>query len=218
MRYPFAIFDFDGTIADTRKPITLSANHALKELGYATREHDEIQALVGLPLAQVLTTLAGEDDRADELCATYRAIFGSFAKDNSPLFDGAREALHALHDAGVTLAVTTSRSLSSLAKFLEQHDLGSFFSVLAGGDSVEKGKPHPEMLELVMGKAGFDADASLMIGDTTHDMEMGHAAGMHTCAVSYGNHTRDRLATSGPTYFADHADAIPGFVLSARSG
>ncbi len=241
-RYPLAVFDFDGTLADTRKPITMSANHALEELGYAKRPDAEIQHLVGLPLAAVMGTLAGlnsaagdaaawdtsagdtaagdtaaGDERVDALCVAYRAAFVRYASGNSPMYEGAADALDTLLNAGVVLAVATSRSRRSLEMFLEAHALQDKFTVLAGGDDVHRGKPHPEMLEFVLAGAGFMRDEAIMIGDTTHDMFMGRDAGMHTCAVTYGNHDRDRLAAADPTYFADHASEIPAHVLGEDS-
>jgi phosphoglycolate phosphatase len=214
VRYRLAVFDFDGTIADTRTPISLSANRALAELGYPQRSHFDVQQLVGLPLATVLGELAGEEDRVEELCAAYRAAFKEIAPGNSPLFDGIREALAELHEAGTRLAIATSRSRESLEMFLDQHRLREFFDFWAGGHCIERGKPHPEMLELVLARVGCVREESVMIGDTTHDMQMGRAARMDTCAVTYGMHDLERLSASGPTYLVHETQAIPPVVLS----
>ena len=214
MRYRLAIFDFDGTIADTRRPITLSVNRALEELGYPRRDHADIQELVGLPLAEVLGTLAGESTRADELCAAYRAAFKAVAPGNSPLFDGVREALNELHAAGTRLAIATSRSRESLEIFLDQHELRGLFEFWAGGQCIARGKPHPEMLQYVLGRVGLGRDDAIMIGDTTHDMKMARAAGVDACAVTYGMHDADRLAASEPTYLVHGASEVPPVVLS----
>jgi phosphoglycolate phosphatase len=216
MRYRLAVWDFDGTIADTRRPISLSANRALAELGYAERSDRDVQELVGLPLAQVMGTLAGATDRVEELCDAYRAAFREIAPGNSPLYDGVREALAKIHAAGVRLAIATSRSRESLEMFLDQHALRAFFVFWAGGACIARGKPHPEMLEYVLARTGFARGDALMIGDTTHDMEMGRAAGMDRCAVSYGMHELESLVSSKPTYLVHHARDLPGVVLSAR--
>ncbi|MHC4937362.1 MAG: HAD family hydrolase [Planctomycetota bacterium] len=214
MRYRLAVFDFDGTIADTRTPISLSANRALEELGYPQRSHHDVQQLVGLPLAKVMSGLAGSEEHTDELCAAYRAAFKEFAPDNSPLFEGIRDVLAALHEAGVRMAIATSRSRESLEMFLDQHDLRRFFGFWAGGHCIENGKPHPEMLELVLDNMASTVDETIMVGDTTHDMEMAHAAGMDACAVTYGMHDAERLAACEPTYLVHETRAIPGVVLS----
>ena len=214
MRYRLAVFDFDGTIADTRTPISLAANRALEELGYPARSHAEVQHLVGLPLAEVMGRLAGEDDRVPELCAAYRAAFKEVAPGNSPLFEGIRGVLEEVHAAGARLAIATSRSRESLEMFLAQHRLRDLFSFWAGGQCIEKGKPHPEMLHYVLDRVGVRPTEAVMIGDTTHDMEMGRAARLDTCAVTYGNHDAQRLAASGPTYLVHKTRDIAPVVLS----
>ncbi|MHC4953901.1 MAG: HAD family hydrolase [Planctomycetota bacterium] len=217
MRYPLAVFDFDGTIADTRRPITLSANRALEELGYERRADEDVQQLVGLPLAEVMRGLAGLEKGArgiEALCERYRAVFKEVAPLESPLFDGVRAALDALRAAGVQLAIATSRSRESLEMFLGQHELRGHFSFWAGGHCIERGKPHPEMLEYVLSGCGRHVGDALMIGDTTHDMEMGRAAGMDTCAVTYGMHDAQRLEAADPTYLVHAAHELPDVVLS----
>lgn len=216
MRYRLAVWDFDGTIADTRRPISLSANRALARLGYPECPDGDVQQLVGLPLEQVMGTLAGATDRVDELCAAYRAAFREIAPGNSPLYEGVREAIGEIHGAGVRLAIATSRSRESLEMFLEQKGLRARFDFWAGGACVERGKPHPEMLEYVLARTGFDRGEALLIGDTTHDMEMGRAAGVDRCAVSYGMHSVESLVSSGPDFLVHHARELPGVVLSAR--
>jgi len=218
MRYRLAVFDFDGTLVDTRRPITLSANRTLDELGYEQRPVAEIEELIGLPLAVVLGTLArrteGAEPNEEELCVRYRAVFKEVAPEESPMFEGVRGTLAALRDAGVTLAIATSRSRESLEKFLDQHALRSDFEFWAGGQCVERGKPHREMLDLVVESCGHSMAETIMIGDTSHDMEMGHAAGADTCAVSYGMHELERLRAAAPTHLVHHAREIPAVVLS----
>jgi len=216
MPYRLAVFDFDGTIADTRTPITLSANRALVETGFPARADADVQELVGLPLERVMETLSGSAEAVEELCAAYRAAFREIAPGNSPLYDGVREAIEELRGDGLRLAIATSRSRGSLEMFLEQHALKEHFCFWAGGGCITRGKPHPEMLEYVLAGAGGRVEETLMIGDTTHDMEMGRAARIDTCAVTYGMHDAARLAASQPTYVVHHAREI-GPVIRSRA-
>ena len=214
MRYRLAVFDFDGTIVDTRLPITLSVNRALGEFGFGQRPVADIEELIGLPLPVVLGTLAGSEADVDALCERYRAVFKEVAPEAAPMYEGVRGALAALREAGVTLAIATSRSRESLEKFLDQHLLRGDFAFWAGGSCVERGKPNPDMLEHVVGSCGHRMADTIMIGDTSHDMEMGHAAGADTLAVSYGMHALERLRSAEPTHLVHHAREIPGVVLS----
>ena len=217
MRYGLAVFDFDGTILDTRRPITMSINRALDDMGYEPRVVDEIQQLIGLPLPEVMRRAARLPEGADgvePLCERYRTVFKECAPENAPMFPGVRDAIAALREAGVELAVATSRSRQSLELFFDQHDLRADFRFWAGGQCVVRGKPDREMLDYVLANCGRDAREALMIGDTTHDMEMGHAAGVHTCAVTYGMHEPDQLQSVNPTYLVHGAHELPGVVLS----
>ncbi|MEM8884156.1 MAG: HAD family hydrolase [Planctomycetota bacterium] len=217
MRYRTAVFDFDGTIADTREPITLSANRALAERGFAERPPADVLELVGLPLAEVLRRLAelpAGDGEVDELCVHYRAAFRELAPGRSALFDGIVDVIEQLVAAGVRLSIATSRSRESLENFLDEHALRAHFVFWAGGHCITNGKPHPEMLAYVLAGSGFAREEAIMIGDTSHDIEMGHAAGVDTCAVSYGNHDADRLRRSEPTFLVHATHELPRVVLS----
>jgi len=219
MKYRLAIWDFDGTILDTRRPITMSINRTLSETGRAQRDVAEIQQLIGLPLPEVMrraAKLPPDTDAAsiEELCDRYRTVFKEMAPENAPMFAGVREALAALREAGVELAVATSRSRQSLEMFFDQHDLRADFRFWAGGQCVARGKPNPDMLHYVLDNCGRSAADAVMIGDTTHDMEMGHAAGVHTCAVTYGMHDVAQLEAVKPTYLVHGAHELPGVVLS----
>jgi len=212
--YRLAVFDFDGTLVDTRKPIALAANRALAHAGYAPRADADVWDLVGRPLAGVLGRLAGERDRIEELCAAYRAAFREVAPGRSPLFAGVREALDELAGAGLPLAIATSRSRESLEAFLDEHELRGRFAFWAGGACIRNGKPHPEMLEYVLARTGFAPADAVMVGDTTHDMEMARAARVDACAVTWGMHDRARLVSSRPAHLVHDMRELPRVVLS----
>jgi len=217
VKYRLAIFDFDGTLVDTRRPITMSVNRTLADAGFGRREAAEIEQWIGLPLGEVLRRAARLPEGADgveAMCDRYRVVFKEMAPQEAPMFEGVREAIAALREAGVQLAVATSRSRQSLELFLDQHSLRADFVFWAGGQCVARGKPHPEMLEYVLANCDRRAAEALMIGDTTHDMEMGQAAGLDTCAVTYGMHEPDQLEAVGPTYLVHGAHELPGVVLS----
>jgi len=201
VKYRLAIFDFDGTLVDTRRPITMSVNRTLADAGFGRREAAEIEQWIGLPLGEVLRRAARLPEGADgveAMCDRYRVVFKEMAPQEAPMFEGVREAIAALREAGVQLAVATSRSRQSLELFLDQHSLRADFVFWAGGQCVARGKPHPEMLEYVL----------------ANDMEMGQAAGLDTCAVTYGMHEPDQLEAVGPTYLVHGAHELPGVVLS----
>ena len=190
-----------------------AAQAALRAAGHDEPTPRAVRTLVGLPLDVVLNSLAGgdrPDDEVADLCDRYRRYFRTVVTGRTELFDGVAGAVRKLHGAGVYLAVATSRGLKSLEKILEYHGLSRYFSMLITDDCVKNGKPDPEMLRSVMRELGIEREKSVMIGDTVYDLRMGHAAGMDTCAVTYGFHPADELRAEHPTYVVAHAREIPG--------
>jgi HAD superfamily hydrolase (TIGR01509 family) len=206
--YELAIFDFDGTIADTFPPIVAAANDALEACGFERREEGAIRVLVGLPLEVVLERLAGrrcKRHEVDALCERYRSRFGEIAPSATRLFDGMKETIEQAHAAGRKLAIATSRRRSSLISILGAHALEDRFDLLLGGDRVTRGKPHPEMAHRALHHFRLQPDRAVVIGDTTFDIQMGKAAGTHTCAVTWGSHSRDELSAEEPDHLVHSA-------------
>ncbi|MCW5625590.1 MAG: HAD-IA family hydrolase, partial [Burkholderiales bacterium] len=113
------------------------------------------------------------------------------------LFDGVRPGLESLMARGHLLAVATGKSRRGLDQILETTGLGPLFHGTRCGDEGFP-KPHPEMLEILLDTFGVGRDAALMIGDTTHDLEMAKAAGVDGLAVTYGAHDAAKLAAAAP--------------------
>jgi HAD superfamily hydrolase (TIGR01509 family) len=206
--YELAIFDFDGTLADTFPPIVAAANDALEAHGFERREEGAVRVLVGLPLEVVMERLAGRRCRRAEvgaLCERYRSRFSEIAPLTTHLFDGMRETIEQAHAAGRKLAIATSRRRSSLVSILEAHALVERFGLLVGADCVTHGKPHPEMVHRVLHHYRLQPDRAVVIGDTTFDLQMGRAAGTDTCAVTWGSHSRDELGAEEPDHIVQSA-------------
>lgn len=210
MRYRAAVFDFDGTLVDTREPILLGLKQAFATAGRTPPPDPEILRHVGLGLHEVLARLIGPAPPAEieRLAADYRARFDEVAPGRTRVFDGMREALEHLHAEGVRLAIATNRTRESLDPMLEEHGILSMFDVRLSAACVPFPKPHPLMLERALETLGVDAGSALMVGDTTVDVQMGRAAGVDTCAVTYGAHTEEELRREGPTHVARSAREI----------
>jgi phosphoglycolate phosphatase len=115
-------------------------------------------------------------------------------------FDGA--TMHqAFRDAGFTLAVATGKSRQGLDRALKDSGVGPFFHASRCADEGFP-KPHPDMLLYLMDKLDVDAQRTLMIGDTTHDLEMARSAGVPAVAAGYGAHPRERLEAEEPACVA----------------
>jgi phosphoglycolate phosphatase len=134
-----------------------------------------------------------------DLADTYRAASarirsaGTFAE---PLYPGARDAMLGLSMAGCVLGIATGKSLRGVRDTLDRHDLGHLFTTFQTSD-IPPGKPHPDMLWRAMRETGAEARATVMVGDTTYDIEMARAAGTYAIGVSWGYHDAAALVAAG---------------------
>ena len=200
------IFDFDGTLGDTRANIVLTMRNTLEHLGYPIPDEETIAATIGVPLEKGFEQMypgISPDDVA--LCArTYREIFQKNRKVLIPsLFPQVEETLAALKEAGYILTIASSRSYGSLKEFLQEMGIAPYISYVLGANSVTHAKPHPEPVLKTMEEMGFTADETLVVGDMPVDILMGKGAGARTCAVTYGNASRADLVAAGADLVID---------------
>lgn len=207
MRYRAAVFDFDGTLVDTREPILLGLKRAFANAGRTPPPDPEILRHVGLGLHEVLARLVGPADpeEIERLAADYRARFDEVAPGRTRVFEGMLETLARFRAEGMGLAIATNRGRESLEPMLLEHGLTEIFDLWLTAGCVPFPKPHPLMLVQALEALGVDAGSALMIGDTTVDVRMGRAAGVDTCAVTYGAHTHEELLREGPTHVVHRA-------------
>lgn len=200
------IFDFDGTLGDTRANILLTMRMTLRKLGLPEKDDETIAATIGIPLGDgFLQMFPGMTPEQEELCVkTYRAIFEENKKDLVPaLFPHVRETLSALKDRGFILTVASSRSSASLNGFLRDMGIADYISFVLGVDNVTFAKPHPEPVLRTLEEFGVDASEAIVVGDMPVDIQMGKAAGTRTIAVTYGNASREALEEAGANIIID---------------
>lgn len=209
------ILDFDGTLGDTRGNIILTMRNTMQHLGYPEADEDTIAATIGVPLEKGFEQMFPGISPADvALCAkTYREIFEKNRKVLVPkLFPQIKETLAALKKAGYVLTIASSRSYGSLNEFLQEMGIAPYISYVLGANSVTHAKPHPEPVLKTMADLGFTADETLVVGDMPVDIRMGQGAGAHTCAVSYGNASREELAAAGADAVIDRFADLPRII------
>ncbi len=187
-RFRLIVFDWDGTLADSTTIIATSLQRACADLELPVPDDLAARHVIGLGLSDALRLVAPTlpAARYPELAMRYRDHF--LARDpDIPLFDGAVELLGALKDAGYFLAIATGKTRRGLDRALQQHRLFDVFEHTRCADE-GKPKPDPDMLLCLMDRVGVPASQTLMIGDTTHDIEMAQSAGAAAMAVAYGAH------------------------------
>jgi len=206
-----AVFDCDGTLVDSQHSIVSSMAAASRAHGMQAAASESVRRIVGLPLEVGIARLFPQLDEAGILAVRegYRQAFLHLRQSgdiDEPLYPGVLETLGKLENDGWLLGVATGKSHLGLVNTLATHDLEGRFVTLQTADRAA-GKPHPEMIYNAMSDAGVDAVATVMIGDTTFDMEMARNASVWAIGVAWGYHEVAELTAAGAhTVVHDYAD------------
>lgn len=197
MRYPLIVFDWDGTIIDSHATIVECMREASREMGLAIPERERASHVIGLGLHDAMKIVAPDlpVEGYPEYVALYRKHFLA-REDAMGLFDGMRELLASLSGRH-TLAIATGKSRKGLERALVATGIGHLFATSRCADETTP-KPHPAMLLELMEELDFSQKQVLMIGDTSHDLQMARAAGVDALAVTYGAHPEPALRACGP--------------------
>jgi len=207
-RFALLVFDWDGTLADSTAMIAGCLQGACADLGLPVPADVDARHVIGLGLADALRHVAPTlpPERWSELTDRYRDRF--LARDDEiVLFDGVREMLDELDAAGHLLAIATGKSRAGLARALAQQRIAGRFAATRCADE-GFAKPHPDMLLHLMERTGVDAASTLMIGDTTHDLELARNAGAAAVAMTHGAHPPDALSRHAPLAAVDSIAAL----------
>jgi phosphoglycolate phosphatase len=219
--YRLVIFDCDGTLVDSQANIVTAMREAFRVHGRAEPDAEAIRRQVGLTLEIVVSRLAPDvgPDIAHEIAEIYRGIVRSLRSDgglSEPLYDGIRELILALDHPELFLGVATGKNLVGLEHTLANHGLRERFHTLQTADRAIS-KPHPDMVLRAMADCACEPAETVVIGDTTFDMEMARAAGATAIGVSWGYHDPAELRAAGAAAILTRpADFIPS--LQSLSG
>jgi len=203
------LFDVDGTLVDSQAHIQAAMAVAFADQGLSAPDRAAVLSIIGLSLPQAMARLAPGAD-ADALSDAYKASFASTrasAGDPAPLYPGARGALDRLHGAGFLLGTATGKSRRGLDHMVVHHGLQAHFVTLQCADD-HPSKPHPSMVLRAMQDAGVGPEDTVMIGDTTFDIQMGRAAGVATIGVNWGYHPVADLRSCGAGVIVDDFTAL----------
>jgi len=209
----YIIFDFDGTIGDSQSLIVKTLQDTMRAKKLEVKSDEACAKTIGLRLDEAFVSLFGMSaEEGMECAATYREIFLDNKKTMIVLpFPHVIETLRELHRRGYILGMASSRNHCSLDGYVKQMQLEDFFSSIVAGDDVEHVKPAPDMVFKALremkgmknpvtsaeaGDVEDMLDEVLVVGDMTFDVDMAHNAGCKACAVTYGNGTREQLASA----------------------
>ena len=201
------VFDFAGTLADTRELILETNRQAMRQMNYPIASDEAISATIGIPLeAGILTLVPGvTPEQVPAWVKTYREVFDRLKVQIIPtLFPEVKETLEHLHEKGYTLTVASSRHSSSLNAFLRDMGVAKYFDLVLGAANVPRAKPDPDPVLMTLEKLSFKADETLVVGDMPVDIQMGLGAHAYTCGVPYGNASKEALAAAGAHAVIEH--------------
>jgi phosphoglycolate phosphatase len=197
-RFDLLVFDWDGTLADSTQTIVDALQAASRDVGLPVPDDIKSRSIIGLGLREALQVLFPEVDESagQQLVDRYRSHY--FARDEEiTLFQGVGDAVKQLAGAGFMLAVATGKGRNGLNRALAQTGLAEFFiATRCAGECFSK--PHPQMLEEIMNELGIIPEQTLMIGDTSYDLQMAQNARVSGIGVSYGAQTQASLLSHAP--------------------
>lgn len=212
-RFDLIAFDWDGTLFDSTAIIVRCIQSAVRDVGGTMPSDKDAAHVIGLGLMQALAYAAPDvpPEKYNELGNRYRFHYRQHQDDLS-LFEGVLPLLADLRERGYLLAVATGKSRRGLDEVLHSVDLRGVFDGSRTADQTA-GKPHPLMLQELMSEFDVPPHRLLMIGDTTHDLQMAVNAGCSSLGVSYGAHEPSTFGALNPLFVAHSVREMHDWLL-----
>ncbi|MDE2612447.1 MAG: HAD-IA family hydrolase [Burkholderiales bacterium] len=212
-RFDLIAFDWDGTLFDSTALIVRCIQAACREIGLPVPSDEQAAYVIGLGLHDALRHAAPglAPERYPELGLAYRRHYVA-RQDELTLFPGTLAMLRELKARNHWLAVATGKSRRGLDEALAHAHLARLFDGSRTADETAS-KPNPLMLQELMREFGVEPARTLMIGDTTHDLQLARDAGAASVGVSYGAHGRDTFGAFEPLYVAADTAALHRWLL-----
>lgn len=212
-RFDLIVFDWDGTLMDSAGAIVRAMQAAARDLGLPEPAEERARYVIGLGLVDALQHAVPELAPEDYARMVERYRHHYLSRDHElVLFDGVGDVLGALSERGHLLGVATGKSRLGLDRVRGRTGLGAYFHSTRCADECFS-KPHPAMLEEIMSELGVLPERTLMVGDTTHDLQMARNAGTAALAVSFGAHPRAALQAETPLSCLDSPRELVDWLL-----
>lgn len=211
-RYDLIVFDWDGTLMDSTALIAACLQSAAAEMRLPVPDTQSAKSIIGLGIADSTRRLFPQLDAAGhvEFASIYRRLY--VPRDHeAPLYPGVRELLASLQAPQRFLAVATGKPRAGLERAFAHTGLKPMFNYTRCADEGFP-KPHPDMLHKLMHFAAVSPERTLMVGDTTHDLELARNAGVAALAVSHGAHPREALAQRECLGIVDSIEALSAWM------
>jgi phosphoglycolate phosphatase len=193
------IFDLDGTLVNTLEDIAASVNYTLARLGSPLLPLDTVRQYVGDGIEMLMSrSLGGRERRLDDAVSLYKDHHRRNLVVRSALYPSVRETLE--HFKSLPLAMISNKSAEFIGPLLDGLGIGQYFKLIIGADAGLPLKPAPDAVLRILSELRVRQERAAIVGDGTSDILAGRAAGVLTCAVTYGFRSEDELRKAGPDY------------------
>jgi phosphoglycolate phosphatase len=212
-QFDLIVWDWDGTLADSTGMITKAVVDAAEQVGLPKLDPAAARNIIGLGLKESIHALFGDlpADIAQKLAMQYSANYYA-GESEIPLFAGAKDTIIELNRRGFKLAVATGKGRRGLNLALEHCGLGNYFHATRTVDECFS-KPHPQMLDELMDILVATPERTLMIGDTSYDLQMAKNASVQAVAVTFGAHSHDKLSSHNSIAAFHQFDELSAWLL-----
>jgi len=206
--FDLVIFDFDGTLIDSKYDIATSVNLTLKEMDLPTRSHEEIFSFVGDGVKRLLRLSVGEDNHAryEEALTIFRGHYLTHCLDSTQYYEGLDRVFNAIQ--GKTKALATNKSLEYTLRIVEGLGVRNAFAAIECPNDQSDLKPDPGMLFRILDQVGVSPQQAVLVGDSTNDVRAAQAAGIAACAVGYGYGNRDKVLALAPDFYCEKPEDL----------
>ncbi len=210
------VFDLDGTLIDSTMDLVVSVNATRRHFSLGDLDTRTVESYVGNGVAPLIRRAMGDGFAEDDLARAvdyFIHYYHEHSLDYTKLYPGVRDVIRAIADAGIPQAVLTNKPVRISNRILDGLDLGDAFLRVYGGNSFETKKPDPEGLLRLMDEAEATPSGTLMVGDSTVDIQTARNAGCPSCGVTYGFQP-ESLADPAPDFLIDHLAALLPIVMA----
>ena len=200
--YKNLIFDFDGTIADSKECSIVATQKSFKERGLEEPTVNLIEYYMGLPIEKSFSLMSSvdlDDHQLEALIKTFRQNYKEVESSYLKLYKHMTEQLQSL-SKDKQLFVVSSKKTDVLIRNLEILDIDHLFTEVIGSDKVNHSKPSPDGINYILNKYQLENEETIYIGDAIFDMQMANSAKVASCAVTWGTHSIEELKSENPTY------------------
>jgi len=209
------IFDLDGTLIDSKLDLAHAVNATRGHMGHSPLDHERVYSYVGNGAPVLIRRALGEqasEAQVQEALEFFLEYYREHYLDYTTLYPGVRESLDRLRGAGKQMAVLTNKPVRISKAILDGLGIGPHFFRVYGGNSFDFKKPHPIGVETLMRESGVAADRTLMIGDSSVDIQTAVNAGVQSCGVTYGFQP-ETLADPAPDCLVARMEELADWLL-----